>query len=281
MDPATTPPPAAGPTSALNGLADRLALGDSPSWLVAIILLVIGLVIASIAGSTVERLTNKVAVGGARSRFLGGLVRWLVTALALLTALERVGVETSSLLAVLASAGLAVGLALQGSLAHFASGVLLLIFRPFDLGDVISVAGQAGQVVDIGVVAVTLETPDKQRVVIPNSVVTGGVLVNLTRSPLRRFEVQVNLGYGVDLNKAEAVLTAAARSVPLVAASEPIDVVIVHLGAGGPELLVRAWTRGLDVPDAGPALRRQIITGLQAAQISFPVPGIVVHQPRA
>jgi small conductance mechanosensitive channel len=278
MDPASTPPPAAGPTSALNGLADRLALGDSPSWLVAIILLVIGLVIASIAGSTVERLTNKVAVGGARSRFLGGLVRWLVTALALLTALERVGVETSSLLAVLASAGLAVGLALQGSLAHFASGVLLLIFRPFDLGDVISVAGQAGQVVDIGVVAVTLETPDKQRVVIPNSVVTGGVLVNLTRSPLRRVEVPLTLGYGVDLAAAERALIAAARAVPLVAGGENIDVVIVKLGGGGPELLLRAWVKAVDVPDAGPALSRSIVSALAAAQISFPVPNIVVHQ---
>lgn len=278
MDPAPTPPPAAGAPSALNSLADRLALGDSPSWLVAIVLLVIGLVIASIAGSTVERLTSKVAVGGARARFLGGLVRWLVTALAILTALERVGVETSSLLAVLASAGLAVGLALQGSLAHFASGVLLLIFRPFDLGDVVSVAGQTGAVVDIGVVAVTLETPDKQRVVIPNSVVTGGVLVNLTRSPLRRVEVPLTLGYGVDLAAAERALIAAARAVPLVAGGENIDVVIVKLGGGGPELLLRAWVKAVDVPDAGPALSRSIVSALAAAQISFPVPNIVVHQ---
>lgn len=277
MDPAA-PPPATAPTAAINSLADRLAMGDSPGWLVAIVIVVVGLVIASIAGSTVERLTNKAAVGGARAKFLGGLVRWLVTALAILTGLERVGVETSSLLAVLASAGLAVGLALQGSLAHFASGVLLLIFRPFDLGDVVSVAGQTGAVVDIGVVAITLETPDRQRVVIPNSVVTGGVLVNLTRSPLRRVEVAVNLGYGVDLEAAERALIAAARATPLVVTSEEIDVVINNFGGGGPELLLRAHVKAVDVPASGGALRRQIVPALKAARIDFPVPSIIVQQ---
>lgn len=278
MDPASTPPPAAGATSALNSLADRLALGDSPSWLVAIVLLLIGLAIASIAGSTVERLTSKVAVGGARARFLGGLVRWLVTALAVLTALERVGVETSSLLAVLASAGLAVGLALQGSLAHFASGVLLLIFRPFDLGDVISVAGQTGAVVDIGVVAVTLETPDKQRVVIPNSVVTGGVLVNLTRAPLRRVEVRVGLAYGVDIARAEAVLIAAARSVSFVKQDEAVDVVTANLGGSAVEVVVRAWVAAVDLVPADPAVRRQVLLSLREAGIEIPYQQIVVHQ---
>ncbi|MBL8614999.1 MAG: mechanosensitive ion channel [Deltaproteobacteria bacterium] len=277
MDPAA-PPPATPGTAAINSLADKLAMGDSPGWLVAIVIIVVGLVIASIAGGAVERLTNKAAVGGARAKFLGGLVRWLVTALALLTGLERVGVETSSLLAVLASAGLAVGLALQGSLAHFASGVLLLIFRPFDLGDIVSVAGQTGAVVDIGVVAITLETPDRQRVVIPNSVVTSGVLVNLTRAPLRRVEVRVGLAYGVDIARAEAVLIAAARSVSFVKENEPVDVVMANLGGSAVEVVVRAWVAAVDLVPADPAVRRQVLLALREAGIEIPYQQIVVHQ---
>lgn len=276
MDPNAAPASAA---PALTGWAQKLALGDSPAWLVALVILVVGLGLASVAGGMVERLTGKVAVGGARARFLGGLVRWLVTALAILTALERVGVETSSLLAVLASAGLAVGLALQGSLAHFASGVLLLIFRPFDLGDIISVAGQTGAVIDIGVVAVTLETPDSQRVVIPNSVVTGGVLVNLTRAPQRRVEIDVGLSYGVSIEEAERVLIAAARAQPLIDAAQPIDVLVVRFGASSIDVRVRAWVKAVDLVPAEPALRRGVYDALNAAGLVIPFPQIVVHQP--
>ena len=253
----------------VDGLA-ALALGDSPPLLTALVLLLVGLLLAAAAGAGVERLSLTLAVGGARARFLGGLARWLVSALAVLTALERVGVETSSLLAVLASAGLAVGLALQGSLSHFASGVLLLVFRPFDLGDVVSVAGQTGTVIDIGVVSVTLETADKQRVVIPNSVVTGGVLVNLTRAPLRRVDVQVNLGYGVRLDEVDRLLLGAAQATPLLVAEEPVEVVLTQLGPNGPELMLRAWARAPDVARAAPALRRSVLAALEGAGIAFP-----------
>ncbi|MCH8537588.1 MAG: mechanosensitive ion channel, partial [Alkalimonas sp.] len=178
--------------------------------------------------------------------FLGSIVYSLIMVAVLLMALSHVGVQTTSFIAILGAAGLAVGLALQGSLANFASGVLIIIFRPFKAGHFIDAGGVMGTVDKIEIFQTVLKTPDNKRVIIPNAQITGGPITNFSAEPTRRVDLVIGISYDSDLKKAKALLAdILAQDERILPEPEPV-IAIGELADSSVNILVRPWVNAAD-----------------------------------
>lgn len=209
--------------------------------------------------------------------FLANLVYAGVLTFVILAALQVLGVPTTSAIAVVGAAGLAVALAFQGTLSNFSSGVLLLTFRPFKVGDFVEAAGVSGTVQEVGVFFSILHTPDNIRVVMPNSKVSGEVVLNYTANDTRRIDLVMGVGYDDDLEVAmrtmHEVITADERVL-----TEPEPTVAVHeLGASSVDFVVRPWVRTEDYWATRWALTRALKERLEAAGCNIPYPQRDVH----
>jgi small conductance mechanosensitive channel len=243
-------------------------------------------VVILVIGWLVSKWSEKLVVGAFRvrkldealGRFLGGGVRYSVLAATIIAALGSVGIETTSIVAVFASAGLAVGLALQGSLSNFASGVLILFFRPFELGDKVTAGGHTGAISDIGIFVTTMMTLDNEVIIIPNSAITGGSIINHTAKGVIRGTVEVGVHYGADVAKVTEVLLAAAKKAQHVRADPGPEVAFVNLGASSLDFHVRGWTEPAHFLDMLGAIRTSVYNELNAAGIEIPFQQIVIHK---
>ncbi|HHN75431.1 MAG TPA: mechanosensitive ion channel [Acidobacteria bacterium] len=240
-------------------------------------LLIVGWIAAGWAGRLVSRGMARAEVDVTLTRFAGKLMRWLVLLLVLLAALGLFGVETTSFAAVLAAAGFAVGMALQGTLGNFASGIMLLIFRPFKVGDVVSVSGVTGSVHEIGIFTVSLDTPDNRRMILPNGAVFGATIENVTFHDTRRVDVAVGVDYGAEIDRTRAVLLAAAEKVQGVDRDRPIQAVLTGLGASSVDWSVRVWCQTSEYWAVKDALVRAVKMALDEASIGIPFPQLDVH----
>ena len=202
------------------------------------------------ASKWAHTIASKVFVGRrldmAVARFLASLTQYAVLAAALIAALEAVGVATTSFVAILGSAALAVGLALQGSLANFASGVMLLVFRPFTIGDLITVVTKTGTVEEIGLFATTILTAENHKIIIPNAQVMGGPIENLTVVGSRRGKIDISVVPGIDPQRVIALLREAAISVEGVADKPAPQVSVIGLAATGFTFEVLLWTKAAE-----------------------------------
>ncbi len=251
--------------------------------LYAAVIYFIGTVVAGWSYKAMVSLVRRRSYDELIGRFLASLVKYTVLIFAGLAALEKLGVNTTSLVAIFASAGLAVGLALQGNLSNFSSGVLLLIFRPFEVGDVVSAAGETGQIVDIGLFTTVLHTPDNQKLIVPNSAVTGGNIINLTTLGTRGGGVSIGVAYGTDLDEAARVLVEAARGVPEVMDEPAPSAFVTSFGASSVDFVVKYVTSSKDFTagggDAVPSrVRVAIYKALDEAGIEIPFDQVVVHR---
>jgi small conductance mechanosensitive channel len=241
-------------------------------------ILVAGWLVSKWVNRLVHRAAKKGHANESLARFLGSLARYAVLAATVIAALGAVGVQTTSLLAIFASAGLAIGLALQGSLANFASGVMILFFRPFDLGDVVKVAGETGEALDIGIFATTLRTLDNELIVIPNAAVTGANITNYTREGTRRATVPVSVAYGTGLVQAQEVLVQAARGASLVLNEPAPAVALTGLSPSALEFTVVVWSKAADWIAVQDQVRRSIYEALGRAHFEAPLPRSIVEQ---
>jgi small conductance mechanosensitive channel len=245
---------------------------------VAVAILVAGWIVAKWANRLTRKGLSHRKIDEALARFLAVIAQYTVLAAAIITALGAVGIQTTSLVAVFASAGLAIGLALQGSLGSFASGVMILFFRPFTLGDKVTAGGQTGVVDDIGLFATTLITADNETIIVPNSAITSASIVNFTKRGTLRGAVDVGLAYGTDVAKALSVMMAAAQRTEL-ALGDPASA--VAFGGFGPYALnftVTAWAKPADYLGMLHNLRRAIYEDLNAAKIQIPLSQVVVQK---
>ena len=244
----------------------------------ALVVYVLGWLVSKWAHKLATRVLRKRGLDESMSRFLAALTQYTVLAAAVIIALARVGLETTSLVALLGSAGLAIGLALQGSLSHFASGVMLLTFRPFTIGDFVEAGGKTGSVEEIGLFATSLTTPDNHRVTIPNSSITGGAITNYTQLGTRRAVINVGVAYGSDVTKVSELLLEAVAGVPTVLEDPAPAAVFMELGASSLDFAVRVWAKNEDFGAMQHAARKAVYDQLNAAGIDIPFNQVVVHQ---
>lgn len=256
----------------------ELAWPMASGLLLGIVILVAGWLASKWANRLVRKACLRGRMSEALARFFGSMARYTVLAATVIAALGAVGIQTTSLIAVLATAGLAVGLALQGSLANFASGVMILFFRPFDLGDAVKVAGETGAAKDIGLFATTLHTANNETVIIPNAAITSGNITNYTRLGTRRAAIEVSVAYGTSLVKAQEVLLQAAQGCALVLATPPPAVALTGFAASSLQFTVAVWSKAADWGDAQEQVRRAVYEGLGRAHFEAPFPRTIVEQ---
>jgi small conductance mechanosensitive channel len=233
----------------------------------ALLLALFGWVIGRWAGRILERAFHARKLDAALGGFLGGLLQYTILAAAVIAALGAVGIPTTSLVAVFASAGLAIGLALQGSLESFASGVMILVFRPFDLEHVITAAGQTGTVKDIGLFATTLHTPDNQVILVPNKELTKGTIVNNTALGTLRGGVPVTVAWGTDPVKLTAVLLQAASASKLVLTTPAPSVVVTGV-TRSLDITLYVWAKSGDLAAALHEVRVAVHDAMAAARLA-------------
>jgi small conductance mechanosensitive channel len=212
----------------------------------AIIILVLGKFAASLGSKLTRKALERSKVDAAVVGFASGLVGIAIMTFAVIAALAKFGIQTTSFIAVLGAAGLAVGLALQGSLSNFASGVLILIFRPIRVGDLVEAGGYLGTIADVGIFVTTMNTLDNKKIIIPNSVITGNVINNVNGNGTRRVDMVAGISYGDDMSKAKRILEEILASHPKVL-KDPAPTVAVHgLGDSSVNLVVRPWVNAED-----------------------------------
>jgi len=247
--------------------------------LYALIILIVGRIVAGWVQGLVHGHVKKRADDEALANFLGQIVRYAVLAAAVIAALAKVGIETTSVMAIFASAGLAIGLALQGSLSNFAAGVMILFFKPFRLGDVISAAGETGGVHEIGLFATTLINPSNHKIIVGNSSIIGGNIINYTTLGTRRTTVEFGVAYGADVDQVCAIALKAAKSCPVVIEDPaPPAVAFTEMGASSLNFACHSWSQTGDWLDAMHQVRKAIYDALNEAGIAIPFDQIVVHQ---
>jgi small conductance mechanosensitive channel len=174
--------------------------------LAAIIIFIVGRWVARALKRLAVRMMTKAAVDETLISFVGNLTYIVLLVFVIIAALNQLGIQTTSFIAIIGAAGLAIGLALQGSLANFAAGVLMIIFRPFKVGDYVEAAGVAGVVEQVQIFTTQLKTPDNKTIIIPNANVTGGTITNYSAKDTRRVDMVIGVGYGDDLKRVREVL---------------------------------------------------------------------------
>lgn len=219
----------------------NLIIEYSPKLIIAILILLIGLWLISITTKAFKRVMIKRNVEITLANFLGNLVFWALRILLLITVIAKLGIETSSFVAVLGAAGLAIGLALQGSLSNFAGGILIILFKPFKIEDVIEVQGEIGTVKEIKIFNTKLFTPNNQVVYIPNGILSNGVIKNYTQEGIRRTDLTIGISYNSDIKTAKNTLLEVAKSHKNVLKNPEPIVVVTALADSSINLAVRVW----------------------------------------
>lgn len=244
---------------------------------VGILIILVTLILAGRAKAVVRATTRKAKVDETLSGFFGQLAKWAVMGIGLIAAVGKMGIPTASFAAVIAGASLAIGLAFQGSLGNLASGVMLLVFRPFKVGDVVNAAGITAKVVEISLFTTLFDTVDNRRIIVPNGAIFGSTIENITHHPLRRCDIAVGTAYDADLAKTREVLESVARSVEG-GLSDPEPVVYLsELGGSSIDWALRVWCQVGDYWAVRERLTRDTKNALDAAGIGIPFPQMDVH----
>jgi small conductance mechanosensitive channel len=243
----------------------------------AIAILIIGRIAASMGAGATRRALARSNADKALIGFVSSLVKAAITVFAVIAALSKFGVQTTSFVAVLGAAGLAIGLALQGSLSNFAAGVLLLVFRPFRIGDAVEAGGVAGSVAEIGIFTTTINSWDNKKIIVPNAQVTGGTIVNINAHPTRRVDMTAGIGYGDDIGRAKEVLEGILARHPKVLEEPAPNVQVSELGDSSINFVVRPWVKTPDYWTVWFDVHRAIKEEFDAQGISIPFPQRDVH----
>ena len=243
----------------------------------AILILVIGRYVAIGLRAIVRRLMRKSKVDETLVSFVTSLTYVALMTFVIIAALGKLGVQTASFIAVIGAAGLAIGLALQGSLSNFAAGVLMIIFKPFKVGDIIDAAGATGVVEAIGIFTTELKTPDNKKVIIPNAKVTGDNIVNYTAKDMRRVDIVAGVSYSDDLDKVRGVLEKILSEEDRILKDPAPTIGVLELADSSVNFAVRPWVQTSDYWNVFFALQEKIKKSFDAEGISIPFPQQDVH----
>ena len=245
--------------------------------LAALAVFIIGRWVVKYLRNLTERLMGKRNVDVTLAKFIANMTYVALLTFVILAALGMLGVQTTSFIAVIGAAGLAIGLALQGSLANFAAGVLMIIFRPFKVGDFIEGAGVAGIVEEVQIFTTRLATPDNKTIIIPNAKLTSDNIINYSAKGTRRADMVFGIGYEADIDKARDIITGILSNDERVLKDPPIQVAVSALADSSVNFVARAWVNAGDywgvVFDTTEAVKKRF----DAEGVSIPFPQRDVH----
>jgi small conductance mechanosensitive channel len=244
---------------------------------IALAIYIIGKWIAKRITAVIRKLMNGRDVDPTLVNFLCNMVYAILLAAVILAALDTLGLPITSLIAVVAAAGLAVGLALKDSLGNFASGVMLVMFRPFTKGDFVEVAGVAGTVNEVRIFSTILTTPDNKLIIIPNGQVAADTITNYSANDQRRVDMVFGVGYDDDLKLAREVLTRICVDHPKVLDDPETKIFVLNLGDSSVDFAVRPWVNSEDYGTVKGDLLEQAKVELEAAGCNIPYPQTDVH----
>ncbi len=258
-------------------VAIEMVMGYGPQLILAILVLIIGLWIinrvAALMGRAMERSNTEPTL----ARFLRNLASIGLKALLLISVAGMIGIQTTSFIAILGAAGLAVGLALQGSLANFAGGVLVLMFRPFKVGDYIEAQGVGGTVKEIQILHTIINTPDNKRIIVPNGALSNGIITNYSAEPTRRVDFVFGIGYDDDIDRAREVISNVVAQDERIFDDPPPQIVVGNLGDSSVDFTVRVWANAADYWGIKFDVTERVKLGLDEAGVSIPFPQRDVH----
>ncbi len=243
----------------------------------AALVLLLGLWIARRLSRLLGAMMERYGVDVTLTKFLGNVIYYALLAAVVVAAAGQLGIDTTSFLAVLGAAGLAVGLALKDSLANFSAGVMLILFRPFKVGDVITAAGETGAVMEISIFNTILNTGDNQRKIIPNGNILNDTITNINAYPTRRIDLVFSVGYHDNLQEAQQLVRQVLAAEPRVLRDPEPIVAVGELAASSVDLLVRPWVKSVDYWDVRFALLERVKAAFDQAGISIPFPQQDVH----
>lgn len=259
--------------SFLNPERIDTVIGLGMNVLIALAIFIVGSFISKKVKTTIVKLAKKSPhLDETLFNFLGSLVRWVIMAFVFIAVLNRFGVQTTSIVAMLGAAGLAVGLALQGAMSNLAAGVMLMIFRPYKIGDFVDGGGHFGNVEDITLFTTDMQTFDNQKIIIPNGKIWGEKIINHSHHPVRGVEMKFNIAYDDDIEKARQVILKTLEAHPHIKSDPAPFVEVESLTERSAEILARPFADGAHYFDVLYSAPQQVLTALGKAGMTTPYP---------
>lgn len=267
--------------TAYTNTAIELLMSYGPKLVLAIVVLILGLWI-------IKRIVKLTSKGMERSnaeptlaKFVASLVSVGLKALLIISVASMIGIETTSFIAILGAAGLAVGLALQGTLANFAGGALILFFRPYKVGDWIDAQGVAGTVHAIQIFNTILKTPDNRTIIVPNGAISNGIITNNSTEPTRRVDLVFGIGYGDDIAQAKDIIDRVVTADERALSDPPHQIVVSELADSSVNITVRVWVHAADYWGVFFDLTEKVKLAFDEEGVSIPFPQQDVHMHQA
>ncbi len=258
-------------------LITNLATAYSIKIIAAILIFLIGKWISKKISKLIIKLIEKNNVDITLVQFLDNIIYYSLLVVVIIAAAGQLGINTTSFLTIVGAAGLAIGLALKDSLSNFASGVMLILFRPYKIGDFISTAGISGNVIDIAMFNTILNTPDNQKVIIPNSKITSDVITNVTANKTRRIDLVIGIGYDDDIKKAKDILETIMKEEAKVLETPAYKIAVSELADSSVNFVVRPWVKTGDYWNVYFDLTEKIKIAFDKEGISIPYPQQDIH----
>ncbi|AHG59944.1 small-conductance mechanosensitive channel MscS [Buchnera aphidicola] len=243
----------------------------------AIIILIAGMFIAKIISNGVNQVLITRRIDATIAGFLSALMRYIIITFTLIAALGRIGVQTTSVIAILGAAGMAIGLALQGSLSNFAAGVLLVTLRPLKTGEYVDLGNVSGTVLNIHIFYTTLRTLDGKIVVVPNNKIISGNIINYSREPARRNEFIISVSYNSDIDLVIKTLRTVIENEDRVIKDRDIVIGLSELAPSSLNFIVRCWSNTTDLNPVYWDLMAEFKKALDKNNINIPYPQIDIH----
>jgi small conductance mechanosensitive channel len=246
----------------------------------ALVILIIGRWLTKFLSNWLYSFMSEKNIDLTLAKFFQKILYFTLLIATILASLTQLGIETTSFMAILGAAGLAVGLALQGSLSNFAAGILIIVLRPFNVGDSVEIAGASGTVDEISILTTKLITPQNQLVVIPNSRITSSNIINYTARGTRRMDLKIGISYDDDIKKAKQILNELVESDPRILKSPKPTIALAEFGDSSINLICRPWTLNADFWNTQYDLLEKIKERFDQEGISFPYPSrdVYLHQ---
>ena len=254
-----------------------IAVQYGPKLLGAILVLIVGSWVIKVLSSGFGKMLDKRNVNASLTPFLKSLVSITLKVLLVVSVLGMVGIQMTSFIAILGAAGLAVGMALSGTLQNFAGGVIILIFKPFRVGDYITAQGHSGTVNEIQIFNTILKTPDNKTIIVPNAELSNSSLTNFSKEERRRVDWTVGIAYGDDLDKAKAVLKQLADNDERILKDPAVFIVVSSLGDSSVNFSMRAWVKASDFWSVFFEMNENIYKTFAKEGVNIPLPQMDVH----